>query len=315
MRSEEFTLKSSDGIHTLTGSLWLPEGTPKAALQIVHGMSEYVDRYDEFARYMTDHGYVVYGDDHLGHGRSVTDMDELGYFGEQHGAVYLVEDEWRTFDLMHKRFPDLPVFMLGHSMGSFIARAWASRYGDLLEGLIIMGTAGYNPLGDVAKFIAAAEGRRYGKHYRSKLINWLAFGSYNDKFKDENDIYSWLGRNKDIRDKYAKDPYCNFMFTIAGFETLSEILKAVSSRNWAKLVPEKLPILMVSGEMDPVGNYGKGVHEVYGWLEATGHKDLKMKLYAGMRHEILNENNHSTVFFDLLKWTNGVLEKDASKDA
>lgn len=311
MKQENLVFKSSDGIHDLHAKLWLPAGEVKGVIQIVHGMNEYIGRYANFAGFMTAHGFAVGGDDHLGHGTSAVNSDELGWFGDNNGAGYLTEDEHLFYNVLRSRFPDCPYFLLGHSMGSFISRNYVAHFEDELTGYICMGTAGRNPALSMAKTLSALIRTVRGPRYRSEFLKKLSFSGYNDAFKDEKDPNSWLSRNERDRIDYAADPWTQFTFTTAAYQDLFNLLGEVTGSQWASKIRKNLPILIVSGDMDPVGSNGKGPKEVYSWLKSEGMEDVTLKLFRGARHEILNENNRHEVYDYLLNWMEEVKNRQS----
>lgn len=293
--------RSSDDKHMIRYYVYTPvSGDIRAILQISHGMCEYIGRYEEFASFLCENGVLVCGNDHLGHGSAAQESDSLGYFAKKDGWQLLPADVRKLTILMQKRYPGVPYFLLGHSMGSFVARVYLAKYGELLDGAIIMGTSGKNPLASIGVWFAERTIRRHGDKYRSEFLTRQSTGSYNKRFKTEQDEQSWLTKDEAIRKKYAADPLCSFQFTAAGHRDLFTLLQAVSTEEWAERVPKELPILLASGDMDPVGNYGKGVKEVYERLQKAGVKDVSLKLYKDDRHEILNETDRETVYQDML---------------
>ena len=297
---EEITYPSSDGHTTVHDYMWMPEGIePRAIVQLSHGMCEYTERYDAWARRFAEAGIVFCGNDHLGHGRTAKVADDLGFTAPRGGADHLVEDLHTMTVLMKKRFEGVPLFLYGHSMGSFAARAYLTRYGEELTGALISGTAGAEQPTGLALKLTHAVARTKGNRHRSKFITSLAFGAYNKRFQKENDLHSWLTRDKTVRDRYEKDPFCHFVFTTAGYDTLFSLLNAVGKKAWADSVPKELPILLFAGDMDPVGSYGKGVIEIHERLLAAGCNST-LKLYENGRHEMHNETNKDEVFGDLI---------------
>lgn len=293
---------SADGRSTIVYSLWEPDGPARAVLQLSHGMCEYVGRYEAFAQFLTAHGYAVAGNDHIGHGRSAASEEELGFIPRKAGGDALVADLFTLTGILKQRFPALPFFLLGHSMGSFIARLYLSAHADELDGAVIMGTGGPgNPTG-LAKFLARVDATFHSPRHRSKLINNMAFGAYAKHFGKGATQYDWLSRDKENQRRYAADPFCTFTFTSDAFYTLFDMLGRVSRKRWATALPDSLPILMVSGDDDPVGDYGRGVEKVYRRLLAAGGKDVTLKLYPADRHEILNEVDRDKVMADILAW-------------
>lgn len=307
IRFEQFAFPSSDGKNEVAAYLWYAvDVTPRAVIQLSHGMCEYIQRYDEWARRFAALGYVFCGNDHLGHGNTAADDQHLGYTAPHGGADYLVEDLHTMTTIMKERFPHLPVVLYGHSMGSFAARMYLSRYGDELAGALISGTAGPGQPVGVARRLANAIAKAKGAHYRSKLLTALAFGSYNRRFEKEKDTHSWLTRDCAVREQYRNDRFCRFIFTAAGYDTLFTLLGAVSDKNWAQSVPKTLPVLLFAGDMDPVGNYGKGVRTVWERMQKAGCR-AELRLYPQGRHEMHNELNKDEVFGDLCDYLEGIL--------
>ncbi len=286
--------------------VYTPEQNPRAILQICHGMCEYVERYEELASYLTEKGFIVCGEDHLGHGNTAAPED-YGYFGAE-GYEGLIKNVETLKCIMRKRYRSLPYILLGHSMGSFIARQYVIDYPDGVDALVICGTnGGDQPIGAGIALTSLLSKLR-GERYRSELVRSIAFKGYNSHFKSENDHYSWLSRDRENREKYAADPRCAFTFTLNGYLNMFRLLKAVSSEEWANEVPKGLPILIISGSEDPVGSYGEGVKLIYDRLNAAEICNLKIKLYEGARHEILQEINREEVFADLAEWMEETVE-------
>lgn len=283
----------------------------KAVFQIAHGMAEHSARYDAFAEFLASHGYAVFINDHLGHGKSISGEDELGYFGKENGRDALVNDVKTLTGIAKKEFPDKPVVLFGHSMGSFVVRKYCALYGDNIDAAIFCGTSGSNPGAGIGAALAAVIAREKGDHHRSHLLDSLAFGSYNKRFKPARTNYDWLTRDEKIVDQYVVDPLCGFRFTDPGYRELFKLLEDVSAKKWYNSVPYILPILLISGDDDPVGAYGKGIREVSAGLKKSGHQDVTMKLYPGGRHEILNELNKDEVYQDILEWADGKIAAKA----
>lgn len=294
---------SSDGKTAISYYIYLPQHTdPKAILQISHGMCEFIERYEDFAGFLCRHGFIVCGNDHLGHGNSISSNDDLGYFGEKHGCDYLVTDLYKTMTLVRKEYPGLPYFLLGHSMGSFVARLFLTQYGNELTGAIICGTSGGNSFAGMGIRIAKSISRKKGSRYRSKKLTSLAFQSYNKRIDKPSSEFDWLTTDRQIVFDYEQNPKNNFIFTAAGFRDLFTLLKLVSDKEWAGKVPQNLPLFLVAGEEDPVGAYGKGVRKVCHRLIEAGGQDIALRLYPGNRHEIINESNRLEVYHDIARW-------------
>lgn len=309
MKKEEFYFESRDGVSRIHAVRYTPDnGEVRGVFQIVHGMAEYVERYEDIAEYMTERGFVVTGDDHLGHGKSVPEGGTYGYFCEQDPATVVVRDVHRLKKLTQELYPGVPYILLGHSMGSFIARNYICRYGTGITAAVIMGT-GMQPkfLIGISKFLVGMQKLFFGWKHPAGFINNIAFGSYNKRISSPRTEFDWLSVNNDNVDRYLADPLCGRLFTVNGFGTLFELIARLLNKKNLAGVPKELPILMVAGAEDPVGNYGKGVQQAKESLEAAGVKDITLKLYPGDRHEILNEDDREQVKEDIYNWIVGKL--------
>jgi alpha-beta hydrolase superfamily lysophospholipase len=294
-------MPSSGGFAQIAGSIYTSSDVkPFCVLQISHGMKEHFARYDDFSRFLCRHGIAVCGSDHIGHGRTSPKAEDKGYFGEKGSHHIPVQDLKLVNDYIHKTFPTVPVILLGHSMGSFFARSYAARYPKSIDGLILSGTAGKNPLAAFGKLLALLIMKIKGARYASKLMNNMALGNYCKKIKNPKTPHDGISRDESLIVSYAGDENCNFRFKVSGYHALLGALKEVSSRAWAKKIIKDMPILMIQGSCDPVGNYGKGTQQVKKRLQNAGVKNLDYKLYEGARHEVLNETNKSEVYNDVL---------------
>ena len=306
-----FTVESQLKPVVIHGFFYSPivKANSKAIIQIAHGMAEHKERYDEFATFLAENGYAVFVHDHLGHGESVDSIDNLGFFGEEDGWKNLVNDCYTITKYAREIYPGKPVVLFGHSMGSFIARAYTQIYDMTLAAAIYCGTSGNNPAAGMGIKLADAIVRSKGPKHKSELINSVAFGTYNKKIKPHRTAFDWLSRDNAEVDKYVADDYCGFMFTACGFRDLFSVLKFVSAKSWYKSVRKNLPILFVSGDADPVGEYGKGVKQVVTDLKKTGHDNVELKLYKDSRHEILNDFDRYIVMKDVLEWLDKNVEE------
>ncbi len=302
---QEFYFGSRDGEHNLHAIKWIPEAKePVCILQIVHGMTEYVARYEEFARFMANKGILVVGDDHLGHGLSVKEGEIRGYFCKEDADTVLVRDEHRLKKMMQEQYPGIPYIILGHSMGSFILRNYLMRYGSGIDGAIIMGT------GMEAKHrvvlgwaLASLLSSLLGPKHVCGRLDKMLFGAYNKGLvKSEADSGNWVSVNPENVKKFQNDPLCNFVFTANGFQTLMKLIWNLHDMERLKQMPGDLPIFFVSGSEDPVGGHGKGVEKVFRSFEKIGMERVQIKLYPGDRHEILNEADRQEVYGDIYRF-------------
>lgn len=304
------TYQSVDKEHLLAYYVWTPE-SPVAVLQICHGMCEFMERYEEFAVHLAERGIVVCGSDHLGHGSSAS-AEDRGFFGSSNGDVHLVDDVEGLRLIMRRRYRSLPYILLGHSMGSFIARAYIVKYKDALDGVILSGTSGGDVPIKFGLFISDFLIKLRGERYRSKWLKNMTSKDHNKRFQSENNKVSWLSKDENIRSRYLADERCSFIFTVRGYNDMFRLLRDISAEDWAPSVPKGLPVFIISGTDDPVGNYGAGVQLVCDRLQDAEIYELSLKLYPGFRHEILNETERETVYSDIVDWImkvrEGVLE-------
>lgn len=303
VKKEEITFDSRDGKSKIHALRWVPEGKIVCIVQIVHGMAEYIERYDALAQYLGEKGILVTGDDHLGHGKSVGKDGVYGYFCDQDPATVVVRDVHRLKKITQEEYPGIPYVLLGHSMGSFILRNYLFKYGTGIQGAIICGT-GSQPkvLVKFCRLIAAVQGLFLGEKHVAKMIDHLAFGSYNKKIPDAKTAFDWLCTDEKVVDAYMSDDLCGFTFTVNGFKTLFTLLDRLNQEENLNAMPKELPVHFIAGDMDPVGNYGEGVKKAYKDFEKAGMEKISLKLYAGGRHELLNEKNKQQVYEDIYPW-------------
>lgn len=304
---EEFYFDSKDGKTKIRALKWTPDSEIKAVLQISHGMLEHMERYDEFASYMADNGVLVVGNDHLGHGSSINSEEDRGYFSETEGYHVLIEDMYRLMEITKKENKNVPYFLLGHSMGSFLTRYFITAYGSKINGVIVMGTG--HQANVIIKFgllLTKCMAALKGWNYRSKYVNHLVLGANNKKFKPARTTCDWLTRDDEIVDKYLADKRINFIFTLNGFYNLFKVMYDMNDKRRLVKISADLPVLFISGKNDPVGNLGKGVRKSYDMYKAVGLKNISIKLYNEDRHEILNELDRKQVYKDIMTWINNV---------
>lgn len=311
IKKEEFYFDSRDGRTKIHAVRWVPEKKDMLGIvQIVHGMSEYIERYEEFARYLAERGILVTGEDHLGHGKSVGEKGKYGYFCKRDAATVLVRDVHRLKKMTQEKFPGLPYVIVGHSMGSFILRNYMCRYGTGIEGAVILGTGMISPFLLMAdKMLATVQRIFLGDRHTAYLINRLAFGSYNKRVLNPQTKSDWLSRDGEKVAEYCQDAMSGFIFTVNGFYTLAELVSRIRKPKNLAAVPKDLPVLMMSGTQDPVGNYGKGVREAYNTLKEAGLTHLTLKMYEGARHELLNETNRAEVMQEIAAWTERIFRE------
>lgn len=303
---EEFHFLSKDEVTRLRAVRYMPEeGQARAVLQITHGMQEFIDRYDEFAEFLNSNNIAVYGMDLLGHGGSVKSKSYWGFMAEPHPSDTIISDMYTLHGIIKEDLPGVPRFMLGHSMGSFLLRKYLMKYGKEVSGAIIMGT-GFVPkrTSNMGLRIVKLLARFKGWKSPSPLVDKMMFSGPYKKFNMDGSRPedSWLTKDIEIVKNYYSDPRCTFKFTLNAYKGLIEtVLKTCSQENINK-THSHLPILIVSGEEDPVGNFGQGVKKVYNMYKDAGIEDLSCVLYKNDRHEILNELDRSQIYRDLLKW-------------
>lgn len=315
VKKEEFFYDSSDNRTRIHAVKWIPvEKEIKGILQIAHGMLEYINRYDEFANFIAENGFVVTGNDHLGHGDSVASEKDRGFFCECDGEIKVLEDMHNLMKIVKDVYPDIPYFLLGHSMGSFFTRRFIMSYGSELKGAIIVGT-GCQPymLVKTGQIISKIISIIKGEHYRSKFVNNLALGKNNNKFEPSRTKNDWLTRDEKIVDAYNSDEKINFMFTINAYKSMFSCISYLYNNNHLNQMKKDLPVLIISGGDDPVGDFGKGATKVYNKFKEVNMKNISLKLYENARHEIINEINRNIVYNDILCWLKE-LEKNTSAE-
>ena len=300
---EEKEYLSSNKKDTIHAKVYIPNNLDKVKgiIQISHGMCEYIDKYKDYMEFMVKKGYIICGNDHLGHGVYVA-KDERGFFADENGFKYLVEDVYNLTKIMQKEFKNIPYFLLGHSMGSFIARCYMYKYKDKINGYIIMGTSGPNKLVDTGIKLADIIINKKGKMYRSKFLTNAVIGKFNESFRPNVSKYDWLSSDETMLPKYIKDKTGDFVFTASGYKDLFYLQKNCNLIKNIEKVPINLPVIFLSGSMDPVGDLGKGVLEVYYNFIKTGHTNTSVKLYPNLRHELLNEVGKEKIYQDIINW-------------
>lgn len=303
MVRNEFTFPSADGKTPIHAVEWLPDGEPQAVLQIAHGVSEYILRYEPFAAYLTERGFAVVGHDHISHGASVAADGSRLYFGPKGSWDWVVDDIYALRGLTGKKFPEIPYFLMGHSMGSFLARTYLIRYPGTVGGAVIMGTGQMAPaLIAGGKAVAAVESRRLGEDQPSPLVSKLSFEGYNKLFAPNRTAFDWLSVNEENVDRYIADSLCGGNASVGLFREMLGGMAFIAKPENLKKMNLNTPVLFISGEMDPVGDCGKGVKRAYESFQKAGVRDVSIKLYPELRHEILQEACWETVSQDIYDW-------------
>ncbi len=299
----EFFFLSANGKTQIHALEWLPVGPVKAVVQLAHGVAEYIDRYDAFARFLAGHGYAVVGNDHLGHGQSVSAATALGFFGAKKGWDLVLGDMKKLRDMLVEKFPEKPLFLLGHSMGSFLARSYVPLHPEDYDGLILSGS-GQQPafICRAGRLMAELEIRRHGPEYPSETLRKMAFGSYLDHIDEPEGPNDWLSRDKELVRRYSDDPLCGYTTSAALMRDMMDGLLRIQNKDYLASMPKLLPVLFISGEEDPVGAWGSGVKKAAAMFIGLGMRDVAVKLYPEGRHEMLNELNKEEVYTDILTW-------------
>ncbi len=302
---KDFYFNSSTGKNKIHARMCVPDTEPRAIAQIIHGIAEYIDRYDEFMSFLADNGIIAVGTDHLGHGKSIESEEQTGFFAYDNGWDYVVRDEEVLRLAMHENYPELPIIVFGHSMGSFMTRTLLIRYPDAFNAAIISGTGNQgSALVNGGLFMGNLVTGLKGAHHYSKFLNNLAFGSYNKMYDDPKTEYDWLSRDEANVQKYIDDPLCGFIPSCSLFRDMMTGVKFITNKKNLTAMNKDMPVYFMSGDMDPVGECGKGVQMAYNNFLEAGMKDVSIKLYPGGRHEMLNEINKDEVYTDILAWLN-----------
>lgn len=309
----EYTYPSSDGIHAVHVREWMPQGRPRGIVQIVHGVAEHTGRYEHVARFLNEHGFLVCGGDHLGHGKTASD-GKYGYFASRGGWDLVVGDVRRLRELNEETYPGAPYVMLGHSMGSFLTRTYLICWPGTLDGAVLSGTGQEPaPLVMLGKWLAAGISILRGGGYVSRLVYGISMGAYNRKFKPNQSSGDWLSRDETMINAWQKDPMCMFKPTVAMFYDMMGGLQFIASPQNLARMDRETPVLFLSGDRDPVGTMGRGVKKVVDMFRKAGCEDVTLKLYPEGRHEMFNEINRQEVMEDLLTWLEKKLPHDPSE--
>jgi alpha-beta hydrolase superfamily lysophospholipase len=306
MKTEESTFTDEDNVDIFYYK-WSPEdsSTAKGVVQISHGMAELSARYVRLASALTSSGYIVYANDHRGHGRTALSPDSIGYPGDRDGFSWMVTDMHQLSHIIKAENPGVPLFLLGHSMGSFLSQRYIQLYGDEINGLVLSGTNGKQGLAlDLGILVSRLEIKLRGRKAKSPTLNSLSFGSFNKRFHPSRTEFDWLSRDPAEVDKYIRSEYCGGIFTAGFFHDFFEGLKEIENPSNMAYIPQGLPVYIFSGEKDPVGGFTKGVMRLVEAYRSLGMKDVTYKFYKDGRHEMLNEINRDQVIADLIAWLN-----------
>lgn len=311
---QEINYKSQDGITNIHAVIWKPTTEIKAIIQISHGMVEHINRYENMALELNKQGILVCGNDHLGHGNSITSQNNYGYFCKKKQDQVLVADLHELTNIIKKDYPNIPYFLLGHSMGSFIARNYIESFSEDITGAIIVGS-GYKSsfVTTSAKALTRiTQFYHHGWYYRSPFLYMQTNGGFSKRFEEgKENPYCWLTTDEQIINEYKNDLLTNFKFTCNAYYGLFTLINKACKKSLCKKIRKDLPILIMSGKDDPVGNFGKDIYKIEKLYKSVDIKDVKIKLYNGMRHEILNEKNRVLVLNDIVNFIN---EKSQKKE-
>ncbi len=299
---EEFFFDSSDGKHKIHTYICRPEGNARAILQFAHGMTEHIGRYREMAAYFASRGILFAGCDHLGHGKTATSPEEQGFFAEEDGADTVVSDLHKLTRILKEREPGLPLFLAGHSMGSFLVRLYGMTYGQEIHGLVAIGTGGPKGAVGFGKALTSLLAGLRGSHHRSRLVKRLASGGYLKRCGKNADPSAWISSVPEEVDIYKADPLSGFTFTVRAYYDLFDMVERTNRKDLGHHYPKELPILLLAGEDDPVGDFGRGPTTVYERMRAAGIRDVSLILYKEARHELHHETCRHRFFSEFYEW-------------
>jgi len=309
MQSSSFTLAAADGVELFVHR-WLPERAARAVVQVAHGLAEHSGRYARLAEALTGAGYAVYAHDHRGHGRTASRAEELGFFAARDGWRKCLDDLWQLNRRLAADHPGLPIVLIGHSMGSFMAQHLISEHGEAFAGVVLSGSGGRpNALAAAGRLVARVERMRLGGHGQSALINALSFGAFNKPFQPTRTRFDWLSRDGAEVDKYTADPRCGFIASTQLWIDLLDAIGDVTSRARQARIPKRLPIYVIAGSRDPVSDNTKSLEQLLSAYRAAGLERVSHRFYDGARHEIFNETNREEVTRELIAWLDGVIPR------
>lgn len=311
MKSRNFTFKGGEDLEIYVYK-WEPEEEIKikGVLQIAHGMAETAGRYEDFAKVLTNNGYIVYINDHRGHGKTAKTIENVGYLSSKDGFKWLLEDMHTLTDIIKRENENLPIFLLGYSMGSFLTQKYIMTYGNGLKGAILYGSNGRQGLIlKIGLLISKLQMIKNGAREKSQILHNMIFKEYNKVFKPNRTEFDWLNRDEKEVDKYIEDPFCGTVFTCSFYYEFFKCLIEIENKKNLINVPKDLPLYIFSGSKDPVGNCGKGIKRLVETYKNLGVKDITFKLYEDGRHCMLNEINKDEVVDDILQWLQRIDKK------
>jgi alpha-beta hydrolase superfamily lysophospholipase len=309
MKAGHFTLASCADDLALHVHTWTPSGGPRGLVQIHHGMAEHAARYHPVAEALVAAGFVVWAPDHRGHGKSVPVGQVQGHFGDTDGWDHAVEDLAQLQRKFREQYPDLPSFAIGHSMGSFLTMQFIMSHGQDLAGVVLTGTTGHpGPLRHIGALVVRIEERRLGLLGKSALIDKMSFGSFNDAIENPRTSFDWLSRDRDQVDAYVADPDCGFILTTRSWRQLLHALRLIHRDDHIARIPQHVPVLVVCGDADPVGQNGQGVRKLVESWQQAGHERITLKLIPGARHEVFNETDRDETIQLVVDWLTAALE-------
>lgn len=296
---EDFWIPTKDHINVYTKKWFTPNQQPRAIIQLSHGMVEHINRYNHFAEFLVENNFIVYGHDQRGHGETGREQGKFGYFAKEKGFQKITEDLYEITKKIRKMYPAIPIFLFGHSMGSFLVRNYLQYYSDAVDGVILSGT-GFYPIATTQTVKAIT--KLLPPEDEIIILNKLAFGSYNRKIKDKKTNFDWLTRDDKIVEAYMNDPNTAFLPTGRFFYDLMTGLSKIHTNKLNKSIRTDIPMLFVSGDADPVGDYGKGVWKTAYLYNNLGIKQITTMLFENGRHEMINEINREEVFHAIKYW-------------
>ncbi|GAB3801168.1 lysophospholipase [Virgibacillus kimchii] len=296
---KSFWMTMDDEVEVYVKKWYTANRQPNAIVQIAHGMIEHIERYHDFADYLTKLGIFVYGNDHRGHGQTGQKQGVMGYFADEDGFDRTAEDLFVITKFIQREHPKVPIFLFGHSMGSFLIRLYLQSYSESVKAAILSGT-GYTP--EWKLFLARQLAETLPPKEESTLMNSLVFANYNKRINRNRTAFDWLSRNEKTVRHYIEDPLTGFVPTARFFRDLMIGIKWIQSVKLNKSIRADLPLLFISGEEDPVGDYAKGVWKAAALYHEAGLQDITTMLFPGKRHELLNEINNSDVYAAVYKW-------------